>query len=324
MSKILLTGGSGFIGENLIEIFNKEDSTIELVNIDIKPNNSNFQCQWIKCDIQDFSELKYHIEKNKPDYIINLAAKTDCGPDNKLEDYKVNIEGAKNVFDSANEISGLKGLIHISTQFVNQTDFPLEDYLNYKPHTIYGKSKVLSEKILINGAYKFNWVILRPTNVWGKWHPRYSKEFWKVLNSGKYIHPHRPGVIRSYGYVGNVCHQILFFLNNVALKKISGDIFYVGDQPLELYNWVNEFSLKLRGKKVRTVPPIMVYFIAFVGSLLKKLNISFPITISRYRSMTQSNPAPMEKTIKLVGKPKYSLTDGVKITVDWLKREIFD
>tara|TARA_B100000315_G_scaffold140300_1_gene129366 strand:+ start:923 stop:1207 length:285 start_codon:yes stop_codon:yes gene_type:complete len=79
LSKILLTGGSGFIGENLIEIFNKEDSTIELINIDIKPNNSNFQCHWIKCDIQDSSELRYHIEKNKPDYIIHLAAQNFVG-----------------------------------------------------------------------------------------------------------------------------------------------------------------------------------------------------------------------------------------------------
>lgn len=322
LKKILITGGSGFIGQNLIEIINKEYSEFEIINLDLKSNNVQNECIYIKCDILDRLEIKNIFDKIQPNYIIHLAAETNCDPKLTIKDYKVNIEGSKNIFDLSNDISQLKGLIHISTQFVNQTDFPLENFTNYKPNTIYGESKVLSEKLLINANYNYNWIILRPTNVWGKWHPRYPVEFWKILQQGKYIHPHKEGVIRSYGYVGNVCDQILFFLTNINKNNISKGIYYIGDKPIELYEWVNGFSLKLLGKNVRVVPSLLVYFIALFGSLLKIINVTFPITISRYRSMTKSNPAPMEKTLNLIDQQKFSLEEGIDITVKWLNERI--
>ena len=182
----------------------------------------------------------------------------------------------------------------------------------------------MSEKLLINGGYKYDWVILRPTNIWGKWHPRYPTEFWKVLNERKYIHPSKHGVIRSYGYVGNLCQQIFFFMDNIREINISKKIYYVGDKPIELYDWVNSFSLAITGQNVRKVPQIIILSLAYFGTFLEKLKIQFPITISRYINMVKSNPAPMKKTLKLVEKPKYSLDQGIKITVDWLKEEVFD
>jgi nucleoside-diphosphate-sugar epimerase len=161
-------------------------------------------------------------------------------------------------------------------------------------------------------------VIIRPTNVWGRWHLRYPYEFWKIVRDGKYFHPGSKVVMRSYGYVGNVCEQILKLIDLRDSQSVSKKIFYVGDEPINLYNWVNSFSLAITKKKARIVPTAVVYSLAVFGSILQKLKVSFPITISRYKSMTSENPAPMEKTIKILGCPKYSMQQGVEITTTWL------
>jgi hypothetical protein len=97
-------------------------------------------------------------------------------------------------------------------------------------------------------------------------------------------------------------------------------VFYVGDSPDDIVNWANEFSKALRGTKVKIVPAVLVYSLGLLGDVLKLFGITFPITTSRYKSMTTSNSAPMEKTFEILGDPPYSLEQGVAVTVNWLRR----
>lgn len=320
--KILITGGSGFIGTNFHEYLTDNFPEISIVNVDIVNPKKEFQNSvWEKCDILESDRLREVFSKHNPDCVIHLAAETSCEPHLKLEDYGVNIQGSENVFKAASEAASTKSFIHTSTQFINQTDFPLDDFFDYKPHTVYGESKVESEKILISGNFDFKWLIIRPTNVWGKWHLRYPTEFWKVLYDGKYVHPNKKGVTRSYGYVMNICNQVMHFIENI--DRLDREIFYVGDEPILLYDWVNEFSKKLCGRKVKTVNKNVVFGLALFGDLLCKVGVKFPITISRYRSMTTSNPAPMEKTVQEVGDKMIDWKEGIEITSKWLKDEVY-
>ncbi|REE01631.1 NAD-dependent epimerase/dehydratase family protein [Marinoscillum furvescens] len=320
--KILITGGSGFIGTNFHEYLLDNYPNVSIVNVDTANPKQKFKNSiWEKCDILDYGSLQLVFSKHHPDCVIHLAAETSCEPHLKLEDYAVNIQGSENVFKAASKTSSTKSLIHTSTQFVNQTDFPLNNFFEYKPHTIYGESKVESEKNLISGNYNFKWLIIRPTNVWGKWHLRYPSEFWRVLYEGKYIHPNKKGVIRSYGYVMNICNQVMHFIEHI--DRLDKEVFYVGDEPILLFDWVNEFSNKLCGRDVRTVNTSVVYGLALCGDVLSSLGIKFPITSSRFRSMTTSNPAPMGKTVNEVGEKMIDWKEGIEITSKWLKDEIY-
>lgn len=320
--KILITGGSGFIGTNIHEYLSENFPDIRIVNVDIvKPKIEFKNSVWEKCDILNLSVLERVFEEHKPDGVIHLAAETSCEPHLTMENYKVNIMGSSNVFETASSEQRTKFLIHTSTQFVNQFDFPLTDFYNYNPHTVYGESKIESEKLLTQNEYRFNWVIIRPTNIWGKWHLRYPTEFWKVLHEGKYIHPNKKGIIRSYGYVKNICNQIMHFVENI--ERLDKEIFYVGDEPLLLYDWVNEFSKELCGRKVNTVNKNLIFLMALFGDILSKLKIRFPITTSRYKSMTTSNPAPMHKTIKEIGFKNIDWKEGVRETAEWLKSDVY-
>jgi GlcNAc-P-P-Und epimerase len=317
--KIIITGGSGFIGTNLVQSLALGGH--EILNLDIaKPKVSALERSWINCDILRKSQLEEEFHRFRPEVVVHLAAETDTDPAKTLEDYRVNTEGTKNLLNAVLLTESVRKLIITSTQFVHQgMEGPQHDE-DYAPHTIYGESKILSEQFTRNANLKCSWTIIRPTNIWGPWHLRYPYEFWKVLAEGKYIHPGKQRVVRSYGYVGNVVSQIGKILE-LPDEVINKKTYYVGDEPVDLYDWVNGFSLGQIGKNVRVVPRPLVYSLALIGDILKTMGIKFPITTSRYRSMTSNNPADMRKTFKELGPARYSLQEGIDETVKWLLME---
>lgn len=321
MTQFLITGANGFIGTNLIlSLRSNFTRPYHVLLVDTAATKITLQSNeiWEQIDLLDESAIHTLFEKNKPDIVIHLAALTTTDPECVLEDYKANTRGAEIIFEAC-EKNKVSFVIHTSTQFVNQAPgFPKSD-TDYAPHTVYGASKVISEQLLREERFRFNWCIIRPTNIWGPYHLRYPYEFWKVLYDGKYLHPGGKKVIRSYGYVGNVCWQILQIIERKNDPVILQQVFYVGDQPIPMYDWANGFSLALLNKPVRVVPTFIIYSLALIGSLLRKVGIQFPITLSRYKSMTTDNPAPMNKTLQVFGTPPYPLQKGIQETVTWLK-----
>lgn len=321
MKKFVLTGGNGFIGTNLLlairEQFNEE---VRVYIIDLQPPLIDLAEgeSWLNLDILNKDELEKAFLELSPDIVIHLAAITSCDPALTMDDYLTNTEGSTNVY-LACEKAGIDFLVNTSTQYVHQSNCAPVNDSDFAPLTLYGESKIIAENNLRNNPYSFNWVIIRPTNVWGRWHPRYPHEFWKVVYTGRYFHPGSKAVRRCYGYVGNVCYQILQLVEMRSSEQISKRVVYVGDQPINLFDWVNNFSLAITSKPVRIVPRFIVFTAALIGSCLQKLKIKFPITISRYNNMTSDDYAPMDQTFMLLGAPKYSMQQGVDITAQWLR-----
>jgi len=317
---VLVTGGSGFIGTNLVsKLLALGKYTV--LNIDTaKPLIKTHEPFWKECSILDEQKLEEVMKAFKPEVVIHMAAKTDTEPQHTLEDYQINMQGSENLLNVTKGLPSIKRIIITSTQFVNQYHGVPKDDEDFAPHTKYGESKVIMEKMVRASDLKCTWTIIRPTNIWGPQHIRYPYEFWKVLSKGLYFHPGKQPVIRSYGYVGNVVSQIISILES-APEKVNKHVFYVGDMPIDIYYWVNGFSLKQIGRKVRVMPRFFVKLLALIGDFLSLFKIRFPLTSSRYNSMTSSNSAPMEKTISAFGTPPYTLEAGIEETVNWLKEE---
>jgi len=314
--RVLVTGGSGFIGTNLIETLAAEG--LRLVNVDADAPRDARQAQhWVRCDILDRAELARIVVAERPTDVVHLAARTDV-EGKTLADYRANIEGTANVLDAVARAGSVVRLIVTSTQFVHQFHGTPAGDEDYAPYTVYGQSKVETERLTRAAGLACAWTIVRPTNIWGPWHPRYPHEFWRVLAGGKYAHPGRQPVLRSYGYVGNVVWQMLRFLA-LPPADVAGRVFYVGDRPVNLLDWANGFSRAQTGRDVRVVPRPLVRSLALVGDTLKAAKVAFPITTSRYRNMITGNPADMEATFALLGEPPYSLDAGIAATVAWMR-----
>jgi len=314
---IVITGGSGFIGTHLIDLL-ETNPELRIINLDVKPpHKKEHNPYWVRCDIMDPEQVKQGFDGKEVRYVAHLAARTDMGG-KTVDDYNFNSIGTQRMIDAINAAGTVERAVFVSTQFVvGPGPLPANDE-DYRPHTIYGQSKVLAEKAVRNGGMNCVWTIVRPTNIWGSWHPRYPQEFWRVLQRNMYFHPGSKKVIRSYGYVGNVVAQIAGILEKPA-ELVNHKVFYVGDAPIELLQWVNEFSVKLTGRRARIIPQAALQIMAWGGDVLVKLGIKAPIYSSRLQSMTQDYPTPMEPTFTLLGPPKKSLEQGVDETVAWLK-----
>jgi nucleoside-diphosphate-sugar epimerase len=321
MKTILITGGSGFIGTNLIELL-IEQGFEKIINFDKSaPIKSAHHGFWVEGNIMNEAQMSSTFDKYQPDVVIHLAARTDTLSD-KLDDYNENHVGTQHLLNVIKKFPQVNHTIITSTQYVYKSDqnpFPLDMY-DFKPHTIYGQSKVLTEQYTHAADLSCKWTIVRPTNIWGPWHMRYPNELWKVIDKGIYFHPVNHEVLRTYGYVKNIVHQIYRILLAPS-DLVNHKMFYIGDVPIDSYLWLNELSNQLTTKNIKRLPKLIFQGIALGGDVLRSINIPFPLYSKRFQNMIEDYPAPTDITVQLFGQADSQLKNNVEETLLWLKGE---
>lgn len=316
--RLLITGGSGFIGTNVVQ--HCIDSNIPFINVDIsKPLNPGHDAYWKRGDILDYKGLFGIFKSFKPTAVLHLAARTDTDIYDLTADisqYRQNTDGTINVLKCIKATADIDRVIITSSMFVCKHDFKPRHDEDFDPFTLYGLSKVLTEKYTREANLPCVWTIIRPQTIWGPWSMRYRHTMFKVMKKGLYFHPDKRDVYRSYGYIGNVVWQIISMLNAPA-KMVNKKTFYVGDLPINLLEWVNCVSLTLIGRNVRKLPTPIVKGIAVSGDILKKMGIPFPITSTRFNSMVQNYITSIDKTIDEFGTPPHTMEMGIQEFVNW-------
>lgn len=315
--RVLLTGGSGFIGTNLTDLLLAAGAHV--VNADVRPPlSSPHAAMWRRCDVGSETDLRTLVAEFEPEHVVHLAARTDTTSD-VVNDYAINHVGTTNLVRALAAASSPERFILVSSQFVLGPGAAFTEETDYAPHTAYGHSKVAAERWLRANPPELTWTIVRPTNVWGPWHLRYQREFWRVLQRGMYVHPSAPDPVRSYGYVGSVCLQILAVLG-AGTAEVRGRALYLGDEPMRLSQWVDAFSVAFRGRPARRVPGGVMQTLARAGDVVKRVGVPVPLDSSRFRSMTEDYPTPMARTAEVLGSlPAVPMEQGVDETVAWLK-----
>ena len=312
----VVTGGSGFIGTHLVGSLLEAGRTV--INLDRRPPKLAAQADvWHACDLLD-EEATAKILADLPEYVlVHLAARTDTNSD-RVEDYEDNHVATERLLNAVRG-TAVRHSVIASTQYVIRPGSTVVDLEAYDPHTAYGESKVLVERLVRSGAAGDAWTIVRPVNVWGPWHPAFPTELWRYLAKGQYMHPRQGPVQRAYGWVGTVVEQIEAIVEK--RHETAGLTLYLGDPPLLMKDWVNEFSVGLRGKPVREVPRQVFIVAAKVGDALARVGIRAPRSSKRWKSMSTSDVVPLDATYELLGRPTADWRAAVRETVTWLRQE---
>lgn len=316
MVRILITGASGFIGTNLLETFLQKKYVVR--NIDICSPIPKHIPYWDNVDITDLEKFRVAVCHFNPDYIVHLAARTDL--DGKMiEDYSANTIGVSNLMEIVKQLPSLKKVLITSSMLVCQTGYYPKSQFDYSPTTLYGKSKVITEKIVWNNEPKCDWAIIRPTSIWGPWFKEPYKNFFDMVIHRRYFHIGHKGCTKTYGYVGNAVYQIEHIMFNATTDK-NNKVFYLGDKPAtNIEEWANEIATELNYNIFR-MPLWLLKIAAWTGDCFKYVGVHFPMTSFRLKNMTTNNIIDLSNTYYIAPNPPYRRIDGVKETLKWMTK----
>ena len=314
MKKFLVTGGSGFIGTNFVDALLKEG--VSVLNLDAsKPPKAEHTSCWKKVDILDYNLLESEMTRFDPDIIVHFAAVTDL-IGTTPEYYRANTRGTQNVINIAKKLTNLKKVIFTSSMYVCRPGYIPKDYDDFNAHTAYGESKVVGEKLVKSITdSKYEWVIIRPTSIWGPWFGTPYIDFFNIVYKGRYF-DFGGTCTKTYGFVDNAVFQIRKLIET---DNIHGKTFYIGDlPPTQISEWANEISLEMGKGPIRKIPFFVMRVAALVGDVLTRLKVKFPITSFRLNNMITNNILPLKDAHELTGPPPVSRIEGVKKTIAWL------
>ena len=317
--KIFVTGGSGFLGTNMVEKL-IQSNDVSLINFDVnEPKNADHLPYWVAGDICDMKHLKNIFDDFSPDIVIHMAARTDL--DGKsLPEYASNTDGVSNIIKCCNESVYIKRVVFLSSMLVCRLGYQPKNDTDYCPTTLYGESKAIGERLVREQVRTgLDWVLLRPTSLWGPWFDIPYRTFFDSVRAGMFMMPSNLAVYRSYGFVLNSVEQIASIAsptNNLGLNKVH----YLADKsPIELSDWAAKIINFSKKGKIHRVPWLLLKMLALGGDLLKLVGFSSPpITSFRLSNMTTNAIYDTESWVGICESQKYSTDDGVKITVNWM------
>ena len=233
-SRVLITGGCGFIGSNLIELLRRDDNceirVLDNESTASKKDLSGFDVDVVLGDICDTSVVARAIKN--VDLVVHLAADTrvmDSIADPE-RNFRTNVIGTFNLLDLMRK-GGINRIVNASTggAILGEVEPPVHEEIAAAPLSPYGASKLAAEGYCsaFAGSYGFSATSLRFSNVYG---PRsYHKgsviaHFFKRLLAGEDLVVYGDGEqIRDFVFVGDICEGI-----HLAMRAQKSGVFQLG------------------------------------------------------------------------------------------------
>lgn len=305
--RILLTGGSGFVGTHLKNLINDE---YEVINIDIRQSGTDT----LKYDIRKpFQDIKL----DNIDVIVNLAA-IHKSPGHLADEYfATNILGAKNIceFAEKNNCNQIIFTSSISVYGPDETEKDEDSLL--KPNIPYGMSKTIAEYIhrewQLREPVKRKLSIIRPAVVFGKGEKGNFTRIATALRKKIFVYPGRKDTIKSWIYVKDLCRLIINRLEHEKNFTIFNACY---PEKTTTEDICNAFNLALGFKMPHLILPLSILNAG--SGILNRFNSSFIRSLGlnpeRIIKLVNSTNISSEKLIKSGFQFKYDIVSAIK---DW-------
>lgn len=318
-ARILITGGSGFIGTNLVAAYRAAGLTVR--NADVAPpRNSGDSDVWSRVDITRIDELQDVFSDVCPTHVVHLAARTDLdGRD--LSDYAANTTGVGNLLAVLAETPDpVDRLVVASSRLVCRIGYQPKSGEDYCPTTAYGASKVETER-LVRGAVDLPWVLVRPTSIWGPWFGAPYRDFFLGVARRRYVHPAGKRIHKSFGFVGNATWYLHRLLTAPGPQILRRTFYLADDPPIEVRDFADRISAALGRRRPRDVPVPVLRILAGAGDIVERTGRRAPLTSFRLANLLTPMVYDLAPLTAVSGIPPFGLDAGVSMTLEWMRRE---
>ena len=304
-SRILVTGGAGFIGSEVVKQLIKKNSFVTVLD-----NFSSGKKQYLPKNTKKLKIIKGDITDEKTvgravkdqDFVIHLAALPFI-PDSfyyPANFFNVNTIGSVNLLWKSIQSNSVKRFVQISTSEVygSAQHVPMDENHPTAPHSTYAVSKLAGDRAAFT-LYKendFPVVIIRPFNSYG---PNYTQPYIipeimnQLLNGNKELVLGNIDASRDFTFVSDTADGIIRSLNS---KKAVGEIINLGSG--------NEISIR---------------DLAFKIAKIAKIKIKIRYDEGRERPYDVNRLICDNKKVKKIlgWKPKITMDQGLKKIFQW-------
>lgn len=232
-AKVLVTGGLGFVGANLIRAVLRQGFAV-FAAVRSGSNLSRLapvqdQINLVNIDLLDKDVLEGTIAKIKPEYIFHLAA-FGAYPHQTDEEkiVRTNVDGTSNLLNACEKVGFKKFIFTGTSSEYGPKKSSMKESDLAEPNTAYGKSKLAATQFCLGEARAKNLpvVIFRPFSIYGPWEEktRLIPTLIRRSLANEDLDLVSPEIVRDFMYVGDVCEAYLKTFNN---DKINGEILNI-------------------------------------------------------------------------------------------------
>ena len=311
-TSVLVTGADGFIGSHIAKALIDKGTQVSTIIRDIKKNN-NLDILGIKGkisivygDLINLKDCERAINEYDIEFCFHIGAQALVGPANRspLSTFESNIKGTWNILEACRLSKTIKGLVVASSDkaYGQQEKLPYTEESPLSGYFPYDASKACAE-ILARSyfmSYNLPLAITRNANTYGAADMNFSRIIPDVIS--RLVKGEVP-VIRSdgtaerdYMYIKDGVDAYLAVAENLDRKDVLGQAFNFGTgKPISV--------LKLYDK-----------IIALIGKDVK------PKILGQAKNEIDRQYLDSQKALRVLNwKPKYSLDNGLKETIEWYK-----
>ncbi|MBM6992301.1 MAG: NAD(P)-dependent oxidoreductase [Prevotella sp.] len=325
--KILVTGASGFIGSFIVEEALRQgfETWAAVRKSSSREYLQDSRIHFIELDFSSEERLMEQLREHEFDYVVHAAGVTKCL---KSDDFfNVNYQGTVNLVQAILKLQmPLKRFIYLSSlsvygaireqrpyQEIEESDIP-------HPNTAYGQSKLKTERYLDSIGNDFNYIILRPTGVYG---PR-EKDYFLMAKSIKEHVDFSVGFKRqdiTFVYVADVVQAVFLALD----RGMSGRKYFLSDGNVYQSSTFSDYIHDELGHPwwIRIKAPVWVlkvvtFFGEYIGRMTGKTSA---LNNDKYNILKQRNwRCNIEPACDELGyHPHFGLQQGVRETMAWYK-----
>ncbi len=315
--KVLITGGTGFIGSHLVELFLEKNAEVFALvrNLNNLKWVKGLDIQFLKGDLFSLPPFPASI-----DYVFHAAGLTKAS--RAADYYTVNHLGTASLFKALQRQKVFpKRIIYLSSLAAvgpSSESKPVRETTPAHPITHYGRSKLLGETEALKFKDIYPIIILRTGAVFGP-RDKDSIRYFKWIKRGILPTLASLPIRLSLCYVKDLVEA--FYL--CSQKKIdSGEIFNIANPTPHNWDDIGRSAGQALGIKLKKVKiPLSFLYLSALASEIKNKITRSPNIFDRnkFRDMKQKGwIADISKaTEKLSFQPRYTLQEAIEETIDW-------